>query len=147
MRSDTREELRSLVEGLDGLSALRRSVETGTISRKQALDFYNRIIDPGFSFLTTLHALSDVELERQGRALVGVVRATEMLSREDALIASALTTGQITAEEIRALSDFIANRKLYYETNLEVLPADEREIYEQYWRSPETAPCATSKSA
>ncbi|MFF3403760.1 nitrate- and nitrite sensing domain-containing protein [Streptomyces sp. NPDC002659] len=140
MRSDTREELRSLVEGLDGLSALRRSVETGTISRKQALDFYNRIIDPGFSFLTTLHALSDVELERQGRALVGLVRATEMLSREDALIASALTTGQITAEEIRALSDSIANRKLYYETNLEVLPADEREIYEQYWRSPETAP-------
>ncbi|TQK43243.1 signal transduction histidine kinase [Streptomyces sp. SLBN-118] len=140
MRSDTREELRSLVEGLDGLSALRRSVETGTISRNQALDFYNRIIDPGFSFLTTLHALSDVELERQGRALVGLVRATEMLSREDALITSALTTGQVTAHEIRALSDFVANRKLYYETNLEVLPADEREIYEQYWRSPETAP-------
>ncbi|MET7620911.1 nitrate- and nitrite sensing domain-containing protein [Streptomyces sp. NPDC005408] len=145
MRSDTREELRSLVEGLDGLSALRRSVETGTISRNQALDFYNRIIDPGFSFLTTLHALNDVELEREARALVGLVRAMEMLSREDALIASSLTTGQITADEIRALSDFIANRKLYYETNLEVLPASEREIYEQFWRSPETAPLRDSE--
>ncbi|MFC4611023.1 nitrate- and nitrite sensing domain-containing protein [Streptomyces maoxianensis] len=140
MQPDTAQELRSLIEGLDGLGALRRSVEMGTISRNQALDFYNRIVDPGFSFLTTLHALNDVGMERQGRALVGLVRAMEMLSREDALITSSLTTGKITADDVRALSDFVANRKLYYETNLEVLPAKEREIYEQYWRSPQTAP-------
>lgn len=140
LRADSARKLRSLIEGLDGLSALRRSVEAGTLSRDQAQEFYNRIIDPGFGFLTTLHGLDDVEMERQGRALVGLVRAMEMLSREDALIASSLTTGKITADEVRALSDFVANRKLYYESNLEVLPAKEREIYQQYWRSPQTAP-------
>ena len=128
------------VEALDGLGALRRSVETGTVSRTQALEFYNRLVDPCYSFLLTLHALDDVEMERQARALVGLVRAREMLSREDALIASSLTTRKITADEIRALSDFVAKRELYYETNLEVLPAGEREIYGQYWRSPKTAP-------
>ncbi|HZX37728.1 MAG TPA: nitrate- and nitrite sensing domain-containing protein, partial [Streptomyces sp.] len=140
MRPDTEGKLNSLLEALDGLGALRRSVETGTVSRNQALEFYNRVVDPCHSFLLTLHAFNDVEMERQGRALVGLVRATEMLSREDALIASSLTTRKITADEIRALSDFVANRELYYETNLEVLPAKEREVYEQYWRSPKTAP-------
>ncbi len=140
MRSDAERSLTSLVEGLDGLGALRRSVDTGTVSRPQALEFYNRIVDPGFSFLTTLHALNDVVLEREGRALVGLVRAMEMLSREDALIASALTTGKVSADEIRRLSDFVANRELYYEINLEVLPAKERGIYEEYWRSPQTVP-------
>ncbi|MEV6786136.1 nitrate- and nitrite sensing domain-containing protein [Streptomyces sp. NPDC051098] len=139
MRPDGRSRLNSLLEGLDGLAALRRSVEAGTVSRAQALEFYNRIVDPGFRFLTSLHALNDVGMERQGRALVGLVRAMEMLSREDALIASALTTGKVSADEIRKLSVFVANRELYYDINLEVLPAQERGIYEQYWRSPETA--------
>ncbi|NUK62043.1 sensor histidine kinase, partial [Streptomyces lunaelactis] len=140
MRPDVSQKLSSLLEAVDGLGALRRSVETGTVSRSQALEFYNRVADPGFSFLLTLHGLNDVDMERQGRALVGLTRAMEMLSREDALIASSLATRKVTAEEIRELSDFVANRTLLYETNLEVLPAKEREIYEQYWSSPKTAP-------
>ncbi|WP_405890976.1 nitrate- and nitrite sensing domain-containing protein [Streptomyces sp. NBC_00133] len=140
MRSDSSHELNSLLEALDGLGALRRSVETGTVSRTQALEYYNRLVDPCYSFLLTLHALDNAEMERQARALVGLVRALEMLSREDALIASSLVTRNVTAAEIRALSDFVAKRELYYETNLEVLPAGEREIYRQYWRSPKTAP-------
>ncbi|NUL34597.1 sensor histidine kinase [Streptomyces lunaelactis] len=140
MRPDVSQKLSSLLEAVDGLGALRRSVETGTVSRSQALEFYNRVADPGFSFLLTLHGLNDVDMERQSRALVGLTRAMEMLSREDALIASSLATRKVTAEEIRELSDFVANRTLLYETNLEVLPAKEREIYEQYWSSPKTAP-------
>lgn len=147
MRSDSSHELNSLLEALDGLGALRRSVETGTVSRTQALEYYNRLVDPCYSFLLTLHALDNAEMERQARALVGLVRALEMLSREDALIASSLVTRNVTAAEIRALSDFVAKRELYYETNLEVLPAGEREIYRQYWRSPKTAPCATPRNA
>lgn len=140
MRPETSQKLTSLLDALDGLGALRRSVESGSVSRNQALEFYNRLVDPCYSFLLTLHALEDVEMERQGRALVGLVRAREMLSREDALIASSLTTRKITAEEIRELSDFVANRTLHYESNLEILPASDREIFEQYWRSPKTSP-------
>ncbi|MFI1867154.1 sensor histidine kinase [Streptomyces jumonjinensis] len=140
MRSDAERRLAALVDGFEGLSALRASVESGTVSRGQALDYYNRIIDPGFSFLTTLHAVHDVAIERQGRALIGLSRAAEMVSREDALIASAFATGRITRPEIRKLADFVAHRELYYEINLESLPAGEREIYLQFWRSPETAP-------
>ncbi|MFI1016947.1 nitrate- and nitrite sensing domain-containing protein [Streptomyces sp. NPDC020965] len=140
LRSDSGRRFDALTDGMDGLPALRRSVESGSVSRAQALDYYNRVVDPGFSFLTALHALNDVEVEREGRAFVGLVRATETLSREDALITSALTTGEVDTGEIRQLSDLVANRELYYEINLEALPAQERDIYRQFWRSPETAP-------
>lgn len=140
LRSDTERRLTSFMEGLDGLIALRRSVESAAVSRGEALEFYNRIVDPGFGFLTTLQTLHDEEMERQGRGLVGLSRAMEMLSREDALIASALATGKVSAKEVRQLSDFVANRELYYELNLEAMPAKEREVYLQFWRSPETKP-------
>ncbi|MGW1979846.1 nitrate- and nitrite sensing domain-containing protein [Streptomyces sp. NPDC001889] len=140
LRSDAERRLASLIEGFDGLVALRRSVETGTVSRAQALDYYNRILHPCFTFLSTLHAVHDVSIERHGRAVVGLARASEMLSREDALMASALTTGQVTTAEIRRFSDLVAHRELYYEINLEALPAGERDIYTQLWRGPKTAP-------
>ncbi|MEU5403773.1 nitrate- and nitrite sensing domain-containing protein [Streptomyces sp. NPDC005963] len=140
LRSDTARRLTSFKEGLDGLIALRRSVESAAVSRGEALEFYNRIVDPGFSFLTTLQTLHDEEMERQGRGLVGLARAMELLSREDALIASALTAGKVSDKEVRQLSDFVANRKLYYELNLEAMPAKEREVYLRLWRSPQTQP-------
>ncbi|MET4925797.1 nitrate- and nitrite sensing domain-containing protein [Streptomyces sp. PSRA5] len=140
MSGTTSARLTSLTDALDGLGALRRSVEKSTVTRGQALDFYNRLVDPCHSFLSTLHVLEDVELDKQARALVGVDRAQEMLSREDALVVSALITRRTTSDEIRLISDLVANRSLLYETNLDVLPASEREIFEQYWGGPGTQP-------
>ncbi|MFI6081969.1 nitrate- and nitrite sensing domain-containing protein [Streptomyces sp. NPDC051217] len=140
MSGTTSARLTSLTDALDGLGALRRSVEKSTVTRGQALDFYNRLVDPCHSFLSTLHALQDVELDKQARALVGVDRAQEMLSREDALVVSALISRRVSSEEVRLISDLVANRTLLYETNLDVLPASEREIFEQYWGGPGTQP-------
>ncbi|MFP1628139.1 nitrate- and nitrite sensing domain-containing protein [Streptomyces sp. 5K101] len=134
------QQLSSLLDALDGLGALRRSVDSNTITRVQALEFFNRLLDPSYGFLLTLHGLNDAALERQGIGLVGLLRAREMLAREDALVASTLTTGRITGEEIRTLTDLVAQRNLYYELNLASLPAKDREIHEEYWRSPETVP-------
>ncbi|MEU6987713.1 nitrate- and nitrite sensing domain-containing protein [Streptomyces sp. NPDC046324] len=138
MRPVASQRLDSLLTALDGLDALRRSVENRSIDRIQALGFYNRLVDPCYSFLTTLHALENVEMDKQGRALVGVTRGREMLAREDALVVSALISERVTAEEIRAVADLIAQRDLIYDMNLEVLPTAERERFERYWGSPDT---------
>ncbi|MFI2371564.1 nitrate- and nitrite sensing domain-containing protein [Streptomyces sp. NPDC018833] len=140
MTPATAQQFTSLLDALDSLGALRRSVDTNTITRVQALEFFNRLVDPSYTFLLTLHGLGDAELERQGAGLVGLLRAREMLAREDALVASTLTTRKVTGEEIRTLTDLVAQRNLYYELNLASLPAEDREILEQYWRSPETVP-------
>ncbi|MEU3632951.1 sensor histidine kinase [Streptomyces fradiae] len=140
-------QLTSLLTAFDGLATLRHSVDTGAVGRLQALEFYNRLIDPGYSFLVHVHAIDNVEMERQGRALVGLARAREMLAREDALVVSSLVSDRLTAEEVRLVSDLVARRRQFYETSLEVLPLSERDTFHAYWNSPETQPLRQAEEA
>ncbi|AZM88137.1 nitrate- and nitrite sensing domain-containing protein [Streptomyces sp. W1SF4] len=133
-----RQRLRSIIEALQGIGALRRSVDQGGVSPGQALELYSRLVDPCYEFLMNLHALENVEMDKQGRALVGITRARETLSREDAVIASALAAGNVPAADLRRVSDFAANRGLLYEFNLAILPPDDRKLFEQYWNGPQT---------
>ncbi|GHH48130.1 nitrate- and nitrite sensing domain-containing protein [Streptomyces candidus] len=131
--------LASLLKEFDGLSALRRSVDQNTITRSDALAHYSRLVDPCHTFLANLHVLRDVEMDKQGRALVGVTRARELLAREDALVASALVARQFTGDELRSLTGLIASRKVLYDTSLEQLPAADRQRYGQLLSGPEAA--------
>lgn len=115
-------QLDAILGEIDGLDALRGSVERRTIDRTRTLAFYNGLVDPCYRFLNGLHTMENVSMDKQVRALVGVSRAREMLSREDALIASGLIAGRLGAPELRAVSDLAASRKLLYEVNLELLP-------------------------
>ncbi|MFF1496831.1 nitrate- and nitrite sensing domain-containing protein, partial [Streptomyces sp. NPDC058304] len=132
--------LDSILDAFHGIGALRRSVDQNTLDPSQALELYSRLVDPCYEFLMNLHALENVEMDKQGRALVGITRARETLSREDAVIAAALAARNVSAADIRHVSDFAANRTLLYEFNLAILPADDRELFEQYWSNPETKP-------
>ncbi|MET9606866.1 nitrate- and nitrite sensing domain-containing protein [Streptomyces sp. NPDC006512] len=130
--------LRSILEAFQGVEALRHNVDRAGLDPGQALELYSRLVDPCYEFLMNLHALENVEMDKQGRALVGITRARETLSREDAVIASALAARNIGAADVRRVSDFAANRALLYEFNLAILPADDRALFEQYWNGPET---------
>ncbi|WP_329035378.1 nitrate- and nitrite sensing domain-containing protein [Streptomyces sp. NBC_00178] len=137
--------LESILGEVDGLDALRGSVEKRTIDRTRALDFYNGLVDPCYRFLNGLHQMENVSMDKQVRALVGVSRAREMLSREDALVASGLVAGRLGAPELRVVSDLAASRKLLYDVNLELLPESERARMEQYWSSPDSEPLRTAE--
>ncbi|MFE0605973.1 nitrate- and nitrite sensing domain-containing protein [Streptomyces sp. NPDC058892] len=132
--------LRSIVTAFHGIGSIRRSVDQNALDPGQALDLYNRLVDPCYDFLMNLHGLDNVEVDKEGRALVGISRARELLSREDAVVASALAARNITVGDVRRVSDFAANRRLLYEFNLVTLPAGDREIFEQYWKDPQTQP-------
>ncbi|MFF3975043.1 nitrate- and nitrite sensing domain-containing protein [Streptomyces rubiginosohelvolus] len=139
--------LDAILSAVDGLEALRESVEKRTISRAKALDFYNGLVDPSYRFLNGLHTLQNVSMDKQMRALVGISRAREMLSRQDALIASGLIAGRFTTAELRRISGLVAQRELLYEVSLENLPAAERRRVEQFWGSPDTEPLRTAEDA
>ncbi|WP_407840136.1 nitrate- and nitrite sensing domain-containing protein [Streptomyces sp. DSM 116496] len=130
--------LNSILEAFRSIGALRGAVDGGSVDTNQALELYNRLVDPCYDFLMNLHALEDVEMDKQGRALVGITRARETLSREDALVAGALAARNVSQADVRHVSDFVANRNLLYEFNLAILPAADREQFEQYWTSPES---------
>ncbi|MFJ2560113.1 MULTISPECIES: nitrate- and nitrite sensing domain-containing protein [unclassified Streptomyces] len=138
MDTITSDRLGRLLDDLNGLDLMRRSVEESTVTREGALDFYNKLIDPSHNVLASLYSNEDVDGDNWGRALIGLDRAKEMLSREDALVASALVGREMTAEDLRRTSDLVANRVLLYESNLADLPLSDRSTLEQYWRTPAT---------
>ncbi|WEO98657.1 nitrate- and nitrite sensing domain-containing protein [Streptomyces sp. FXJ1.172] len=141
------ERLTSVLDALDGVDSLRRSVEQGTVDRAQALDLYNHLVDPCYTLLDALDGVDDVELDKQARALVNVTRARELLSREDALLGSSLVVGRLTREETQDISDLVAQRNLLYDISLPLLPAGERDRYERFWRDASTAPLRTAEQS
>ncbi|WP_179023449.1 nitrate- and nitrite sensing domain-containing protein [Streptomyces sp. IMTB 2501] len=135
----------AVLDAFDGLDSLRRSVEQGTVSRAQAFDLYNRLVDPCFTLLAGLEGIDDVELDAQSRAMVNVSRARELLSREDALLGSSLVVGTLTRAETRDISDLVAQRTVLYEVSLPLLPSAERDRYARLWKNATTTPLRTAE--
>ncbi|MCN9240644.1 nitrate- and nitrite sensing domain-containing protein [Streptomyces sp. RY43-2] len=140
MGEGTSGRLTSILDALDGIGSLRRSIEDGTVDRAQALDLYNRLVAPCFMLLTNLRVLDNVEMDKQGRAIVTVSRARELLSREDALLGSALVAGRLTRDDIHGVSDLAAQRTVLYDVGLPMLPTSESARFEHYWKDAGTAP-------
>ncbi|MEV6166414.1 nitrate- and nitrite sensing domain-containing protein [Streptomyces sp. NPDC052052] len=145
LRPEDATQLNAVLGTVEGLGALRDSVGGRTIDRFKAMEFYNRLIDPCYRFLTGLRTMENVSMDKQVRALAGISRAREMLSREDALVASSLIAGRLTAPELRQTSDLVAKRELLYEINGEMLPASERRHVEQYWAGPDSEGLRTAE--
>ncbi|MFJ8940037.1 nitrate- and nitrite sensing domain-containing protein [Streptomyces sp. NPDC102365] len=147
MGSDTTERLTAILDAFDGVESLRQSVEDNTVTRAQALDLYNRLVDPCYILLANVRILDNVDVDKQGRALVNMSRARELLAREDALLGSALVVGKVTRDEARDVSDLVAQRTIMYEINLPQLPAAERVRYERYWKNAATAPLRVAEQS
>ncbi|MFE3887426.1 nitrate- and nitrite sensing domain-containing protein [Streptomyces lydicus] len=124
-----------VLKGLGTLGALRAQVEDNTVSRDEAMESYNSLVDPGYDFLSALHALENVEMDKQARALVNLTRAREAVSREDALMSAVVLSGSMSKRDLRALSDRVAERRVLYSTTLPGLPAKDRGLFGDYWRS------------
>ncbi|MYU55952.1 MULTISPECIES: sensor histidine kinase [Streptomyces] len=127
--------MRDVIKGLDGLPALRTEVEGNTLTREEAMEAYDSLVDPHYDFLAALHALADVEMDKEGRALVTLTRAREAFAREDALLSAVLTSGSMSTRDLRAFTERIAERRVLYATGLAALPAAERTAYDDYWRT------------
>ncbi|MGO4756273.1 nitrate- and nitrite sensing domain-containing protein, partial [Streptomyces sp. 2MCAF27] len=125
MNSDSEDQLAAILKAAEGLDGLRRKVEDHGASRAAAYEYYNKLVDLCYTFRSSLHSVPDTDLDKQGRALVAMIRAREALSREDALYVSALTARKMLPEDMHAISDLIAERNLLYETSLPILPASE----------------------
>ncbi|MEU5643627.1 nitrate- and nitrite sensing domain-containing protein [Streptomyces milbemycinicus] len=141
MNSDSEDQLAAILKAAEGLDGLRRKVEDRGTGRAAAYEYYNKLVDLCYTFRSSLHAVPDTDLDKQGRALVAMIRAREALSREDALYVSALTARKMLPEDMHAISDLIAERNLLYETSLPILPASEQKIFSDYRRN-NAAPAA-----
>ncbi|MFD6417906.1 nitrate- and nitrite sensing domain-containing protein [Streptomyces sp. NPDC060194] len=133
MNPRTQSRLKSVMTAFEDIASTRNAVDQNNVTRGQALGLYNELIDPCYQFLMTIGSVDDVELAKQGRALIGATRAREMLAREDALLASALVARRIDSTDLRGISDLVAQRRTLYDTVLLDLPAAERADFESFW--------------
>ncbi|GLW45878.1 histidine kinase [Streptomyces sp. NBRC 14336] len=147
MGQGTAERLTTVLDAFDGLGPLRRSVDDGTVNRATALDLYNGLVDPCYNLLANLHVVDNVEMDKQYRALINLARARELLSREDALLGSALVVGELTRVEVREVSDYAAQRDLLYDVNLPLLPSWERDRFSRFWKNAGSAPLRVAEQA
>jgi hypothetical protein len=141
MNSESEGLLDDVLKASEGLDSLRRKVEDNGTSRTAAYEYYNKLVDLCYAFRSSLHAVPDTDLDKQGRALVAMIRAREALSREDALYVSSLTARKLTLTDLKSMSDLIAERTLLYDTNLPILPASEQKVFADYRRT-NAAPAA-----
>lgn len=125
--------LDAMLDGLARVDQLRQQVDSNTINRTLALSAYNGTIDPGLRFQSALYLLEDVELDRHGRAVVGLSYAAEYLARSDALVAGVLAAGRMTGLEARTLTENMAERRLSYDLHLPELPVEDRQAHETFW--------------
>ncbi|MCF6525422.1 nitrate- and nitrite sensing domain-containing protein [Streptomyces sp. JJ36] len=135
MRADAVRRMDDFLDGLIGLEDVRTRTEKNALTRGAAFQAYNEFVDPAFTLLDSLHGMDEPGPEREGRALVGLSRAREYLAREDALMAAALAAGRMTRGDQRAFSDRIAERNLAFGTYLPLLPAEDRQTFENYWNT------------
>jgi anti-sigma regulatory factor (Ser/Thr protein kinase) len=137
VRSDlsdrSRASLGQLLDKLQEVKKIRAGSQQNTLTRGGAFQAYNSLVDPCYAFLSALSGIGDDSLDKEGRALVGLDRAREFLSREDALMAAALASGKMTSGDRRAFSDRIAERNLSYDFSLQYLPPAEKQLFENFW--------------
>lgn len=134
LSGDARLRLDAVTRGFEELAALRGKIDNQTITRNDALGAYNTMVDPCYDFLDSLNPLNNVGIDQQGRALIAVTRARDAISREDALMAAAISAGRMSAEEMRSFTFAVAEQRVYYDDNLKLLPEDERSLYDEFWR-------------
>ncbi|WP_371792820.1 nitrate- and nitrite sensing domain-containing protein [Streptomyces sp. NBC_01471] len=139
-------QLRTVLDGFAGLGPLRHNAGNHEVTRREAYDQYNRLCDQVLDFLADLPTLQNSGLDKEARGLVGVSRAREALSREDALLGSAFTSGRLDSRDLRDLSDLITVRKMYYTVSLPLLPGQESDAFSAYWSGPATIPVRTTES-
>ncbi|MDJ0346073.1 nitrate- and nitrite sensing domain-containing protein [Streptomyces sp. H10-C2] len=134
LSGDARIRLDAVTRGFEDLAALRGKVDNQTITRIDAFGAYNEMVDPCYDLLDSLNPLNNVQIDKQGRALITIARAREAISREDALMAATISAGRMSQAEMRTFTFAVAEQRDYYDDNLKLLPEDERSIFDEFWR-------------
>ena len=92
---------------------------------------YTEVITAGFGVSGALTGIQDAEHGIEARVLLELARSAEMLSREEALLASSTLTGNLAGEQLRLFTGAVATRRSLAATAGPDLPSGAR----QAWRT------------
>jgi signal transduction histidine kinase len=125
-----------LLAKLGGLHTIRSQMDAGELTAFDGFQQYNAIVDSAFQWFIAASSGAGANVG-QNLANLGVARASELGSREAALLDGALVTqGRLTSDELRAFKADATIRRDLLTTQLSHLGGAVRGVYEQVYSSP-----------
>ncbi|MFJ3173182.1 nitrate- and nitrite sensing domain-containing protein [Streptomyces roseus] len=131
-RTDVVIRVGAFVAAAEGLGATRKDVTERRATPDAAYEAYTGVVDSALAVDGSLTGGTGAELGPEARVLLEFVRAGELLSREDALIAA---PGPRTAETLRRLTGLIETRRTLTAAVAEDLPAAQRAAWQSVAKS------------
>ncbi|WP_242887036.1 sensor histidine kinase [Actinomadura litoris] len=125
----TRERMADLAASLGEIEAVRTSVDKRLIDRSEALGRYTAFIDRAAEIYEEPRS-DDDRIVRDTRLLLGLERARESMSREDALVTGALAARKISHSEYLRLVQLVGARAFLYDDSTRALPPGDRVRYD-----------------
>ncbi|MET7643232.1 nitrate- and nitrite sensing domain-containing protein [Streptomyces sp. NPDC005426] len=119
-----------------GLAQDLRTGEGAGDDEGAAYDRYTATVSAAFAVFGALTGLQDDALGSDARVLLELARADEMLSREDALLATSGRLGTLKDRPLRLLTGAVDTRRALTETAGADLPATERAAWQEFTALP-----------
>ncbi|MFD0819627.1 nitrate- and nitrite sensing domain-containing protein, partial [Micromonospora zhanjiangensis] len=129
--------IREALAKLDGLAAVRSSVDNRSLDRPAAIRAYTDVVDALFGVYGALGVLDDESLARDSDNLTRVNQARELAAQEDALVAGVLAAGRMTEAEYTQFSQLVGAQRFVAADAAAKMPGTLQARFEQMRSSPE----------
>ncbi|MFI0452207.1 nitrate- and nitrite sensing domain-containing protein [Actinomadura sp. 6N118] len=136
--SDTLERrIREMLHELDALNPDRGAIDSRRTDRLRTAESYNGLVDAAFRvFGSTGAVLNDEEISKDSRTLTALIRAKEILSREDALLAGAIAAGRYDPGELARFTQIVGTQRFLHAEAAVELPGADLRRYKQVMTGP-----------
>ncbi|MFG1653065.1 nitrate- and nitrite sensing domain-containing protein [Micromonospora sp. NPDC049275] len=134
-----RDRAEALVRRLNGLGAVRSQVDSGYLDRARAIDGYDQLVDAAFDVYGPEWGAYESRLAVETRAVIALVRARELLAREDTLVTAAVVSGRLSDGERRRLVELVTTQRYARAEAAAGLPAGGRDAHQRLAAGPEFA--------
>ncbi|SCL29393.1 HAMP domain-containing protein [Micromonospora nigra] len=122
---ETQRLISAALDRLDALTTTRQSVDALAIDRPTVVADYTSAIDSLFRIYDSLSKIDDEQIANIASALIDVKRAWEVMSQEEALLAGALTAGQLDQAEHAQFTKLVGVWRFLVEDTAHKLPAED----------------------
>jgi hypothetical protein len=120
--------LAELKTNLQQLTEERASVDH-LASRASVMDFYNGLIQTAFYLYGSIARLDDHAIQAQADAVVGMAQASEFFSRENAIVAGILTSGNEMLSDYTSLVATVNTKRFLFVQAANYLTPDQLASY------------------
>ncbi|MBX6751680.1 MAG: nitrate- and nitrite sensing domain-containing protein, partial [Micromonosporaceae bacterium] len=144
---DLKQRLADFYDELESLPDLRESIDSHSLRGLPVVQRFVTIVDSAFLVNRSLASWDDKGLAQTTNALVNIVYARELMSREDAIISGAIAAGELSAAERSTFSQIVGTRRFLHNSATAGLTGDLRDRLEEIHASPTYRQFETAENA